>query len=89
MKNMPREMNLLVLFTKFRWLVSVLQPAYKPWATQEPILSSAGAIKHFPVILEDSKETAHTVNKFDSRDKIDTVSSWEPEVCANDMSKIV
>lgn len=29
------------------------------------------------------------MNKFDSRDKTDTVSSWEPEVCANDMSKIV
>lgn len=29
------------------------------------------------------------MNKFDSRDKTDTVSSWEPEVCANYMSKIV
>lgn len=53
------------------------------------MLSSAGTIKHFPGILEDPKEIAYIVNKFDSRDKTATVSSWEPEIYANDMSKIV
>lgn len=46
-------------------------------------------IKCFPGIPEDPKEIAHIVNKFDSRDKPDAVSSWEPEVHANDMSKVV
>lgn len=50
-------------------------------------MSSTGTIKSFPGILEDAKEIAHIMNKFDSRDKTDTVSSWEPVVYANDMSK--
>lgn len=69
------------------WLVCVLPLAYKPWTEQEPIVSSAGTIKSFPGILEDAKEIAHIVNKYDSRDKTDTVSSWEPVVYANDTSK--
>jgi len=60
--------------------------AYKPKATQEPILSSAETIKCFPGILEDPNEIAYIVNRFDSRDKTDTVSSWEPEVYVNDTS---